>query len=70
MLFKEDKWKVMPIGHTNSKTRYEMKGKSLEEVAEEHDIRVIMQHDLKCSKQCILVLLRSMVRFMLTASQF
>jgi len=30
-----------------------MSGKYLEEVVEERDLGVIMQRDLKCSKQCL-----------------
>jgi len=47
------KCKVMQIGHSNYKAKYEMNGKFLEEVTEERDLGVIMQSDLKCSSQCI-----------------
>ena len=43
----------MHIGYNNSKAKYEMNGKYLEEVTEEKDLGVIMQSDLKCSSQCI-----------------
>ena len=49
MLFNVDKCKVMHIGLNNSKAKYEMNGKYLEEVTEERDLGVIFQNDLKCS---------------------
>jgi hypothetical protein len=53
MLFNVDKCKVMHIGLGNGKANYEMNDKYLEEVTEERDLGVIMQNDLKCSKQCL-----------------
>jgi len=52
MLFNVDKCKVMHIGHSNSKAKYEMNDQFLDEVTEERDLGVIMQSDLKCSSQC------------------
>ena len=43
----------MRIGLNNNKARYEMNGKYLEEVTEERDLGVVLQNDLKCSKQCL-----------------
>jgi len=44
----------MHLGLNNVKTKYEMNGKYLEEAIEERDLaRVIIQSDLKCSKQCL-----------------
>jgi len=53
MLFNIDKCKVMHLGLNNVKAIYEMNGKYSEEVIEERNLRVIMQSDLKCSKQCL-----------------
>ena len=53
MLFNVDKCKVMHIGLNNNKANYEMNGKYLEEVTEERDLGVVLQTDLKCSKQCL-----------------
>ncbi|MGE5822000.1 MAG: RNA-directed DNA polymerase [Nitrososphaerota archaeon] len=53
MLFNVDKCKVMHIGLGNGMAKYEMNGKYLEEVTEERDLGVIVQNDLKCSKQCL-----------------
>jgi len=43
----------MHLGLNNVKAKYEMNGKYLAEVIEERDLGVIMQSDLKCSKQCL-----------------
>ena len=43
----------MHIGLNNNKAKYEMNGKYLEEVTEERDLGVVLQTDLKCSKQCL-----------------
>jgi ribonuclease P/MRP protein subunit RPP40 len=43
--------KVMHFGYNNSKSTYEMNGKDLE-ISEERDLGVIVQQDLKWSKQC------------------
>ena len=53
MLFNTDKCKVMHLGVNNVKAKYEMNGKYLEEVLEDKDLGVIIQSDLKCSKQCL-----------------
>jgi ribonuclease P/MRP protein subunit RPP40 len=53
MLFNVDKCKIMHLGYNNSRAKYEMNGKYLEEVTEERDLGVIMRSDLKCSSQCI-----------------
>jgi ribonuclease P/MRP protein subunit RPP40 len=52
MLFNVDKCKVMHFGYNNSKSTYGMNGKDLEEISEERDLGVIVQQDLKWSKQC------------------
>jgi ribonuclease P/MRP protein subunit RPP40 len=52
MLFHVDKCKVMHFGYNNSKSTYEMNWKDLEEISEERDLGVIVQQDLKWSKQC------------------
>jgi ribonuclease P/MRP protein subunit RPP40 len=52
MLFNVDKCKVMHFGYNNSKSTYAMNGKDLEEISEERDLGVIVQQDLKWSKQC------------------
>jgi len=41
------------LGLNNVKAKYELNGKHLEEVVEERDLGVIIQRDLKCSKQCL-----------------
>ena len=51
MLFNVDKCKVMHLGINNNKANYELNGKTLE-VTEERDLGVVVQNDLKCSKQC------------------
>jgi len=43
----------MHLGLNNVKDKYEMNGKYLEEEIEERDLRVIIQSELKCSKQCL-----------------
>ena len=53
MLFNMDKCKVMHIGLNNNKTKYKINGKYLEEVTEEKHLGVVLQNDLKCSKQCL-----------------
>jgi hypothetical protein len=52
MLFNIDKCRVMHFGYNNSKSIYEVNGKDLEEISEERDLGVIVQQDLKWSKQC------------------
>jgi hypothetical protein len=42
----------MHFGYNNSKRKYEMNGKELEEISKERNLGVIMQHDLKWNKQC------------------
>jgi len=53
MLFDIDKCKIMHLDLNNVKAKYKMNGKYLKEVIEERDLGVIMQKDLKCSKQCL-----------------
>ena len=53
MLFNEDKCKVMHLGINNTKVNYELNGITLEEVTEKRDLGVVVQNDLKCSKQCL-----------------
>jgi len=53
MLFNIDKCKAMHLGLNNVKAKHAMNGKYLDEVIEEKDLGVIMQSDLKCSKQCL-----------------
>jgi ribonuclease P/MRP protein subunit RPP40 len=48
MLFNVDKCKVMHFGYNNSKSAYEMNGKTW---SEEHDLGVIVQQDLKWNKK-------------------
>ena len=43
----------MHIGQNINKANYEMNGKYLEEVTDERDLGVVIQNDLKCSKQCL-----------------
>ena len=52
MLFNKDKCKVMHIGLNNPQIEYTMDGLKLEEINEERDLGIIMQNDLKCTKQC------------------
>ena len=52
MLFNKDKCKVMHIGLNNPQVEYTMDGLKLEEINEERDLGIIMQDDLKCTKQC------------------
>jgi ribonuclease P/MRP protein subunit RPP40 len=52
VLFNVVKCKVMHFRYNNSKSTYEMNGKDLEEISEERDLGVIVQQDLKWSKQC------------------
>jgi len=56
MLFNIDNCKVMHLSKlclNYVKAKYEMNGKYLEEVIEERDLGVIIQSDLKCSKQSL-----------------
>ena len=52
MLFNVDKCKIMHVGFNNKYVKYEINGKIWEEATEERDLGVIIQNDLKCSKQC------------------
>jgi len=47
------KCKVMHLDLNNVKAKYEINGKYLEDVIEERDLGVIIQSDLKSSKQCL-----------------
>ena len=42
----------MHIGHGNVKATYSMNGIILNEVSDERDLGVIVENNLKCSKQC------------------
>ena len=52
MLFNIEKCKVLHIGKNNGKEIFSMGGKVLESVEEEKDLGVIVNYDLKVSKQC------------------
>jgi len=52
MLFNVDKCKVMHIGKENPNLSYYMKGKQLEDVNQEKDLRIIITNDLKPSAHC------------------
>jgi hypothetical protein len=52
MLFNVEKCKVMHLGRNNDRCSYSLDGKILSEVLEEKDLGVIIQEDLKVSKQC------------------
>jgi ribonucleases P/MRP protein subunit RPP40 len=53
MLFNLDKCKVMHFGKRNLKEQYYMGGRILEVVDQEQDLGVIIQNDLKVTKQCV-----------------
>lgn len=55
MLFNVEKCKVMHVGFNNSRAHYVMDGEDLQPVTEELDLGVIVQDDLKCTKQCVKV---------------
>jgi len=52
MLFNTDKCHVLHLGRDNSRAKYCLLGKELSKVADERDLGVIVQDDLKVSKQC------------------
>ena len=52
MLFNVEKCKVMHLGTNNPKQAYSIDDKSIAVVDEEKDLGVIIQNDLKVSKQC------------------
>jgi hypothetical protein len=52
MLFNADKCHVMHFGYNNPKSIYTINGKTLEVIAEEKDLGVIVQNNLKVSAQC------------------
>lgn len=52
MLFNVEKCKVIHFGYNNTQAEYEMNGKQLGKTIEERDLGIIMQSDLKWSKQC------------------
>ena len=52
MEFNLDKCKVMHFGYDNRRKNYNMKGKNLQKVEEEKDLRVIISSDLKVAVQC------------------
>src|SRR6202000_2578708 len=52
MLFNLEKCKVMRLGKANLLADYEIGGRRLEVVDEERDSGVIVQKDVKVSKQC------------------
>ena len=53
MLFNIDKCKTLPIGGRNLNELYNMEGRPLESVHEEHDLGIMITKDLKCCKQCL-----------------
>ena len=53
MLFNVDKCKVRHLEINNTKVDFELNGITLKEVTEERDLGVVVQNDLKCSKQCL-----------------
>jgi hypothetical protein len=52
MLFNVEKCEMMHIGYGNKRVGYMMDGVQLQEVQEETDLGVIVQENLKCTKQC------------------
>jgi len=59
MLFNVEKCKVMHIGYNNVETIYTMNGSALQKVAEEQDLGVVVQGNLKCTKQCAKVVTKA-----------
>ena len=55
MQFNIERCKVMHSGFNNTKEKYEMDEKKIIEVREEKDLGVVIQDDLKWSKQCLKV---------------
>ena len=53
MLFTIDKCKTLHIGGGNLNQLYNMEGRPLEAVHEEHDLGIMITKDLKCRKQCL-----------------
>ena len=53
MMFNLAKCKVMHFGRKNMKAEYSMGGERLDVVDEEKDLGIIIQDDLKVSKQCV-----------------
>ena len=53
MLFNIDKYKTLHIGRGNLNELYNMEGRPLEAVHEDHDLGIMIIKDLKCSKQCL-----------------
>ena len=52
MLFYASKCKVMHIGKSQKKYPYYMNNQQLEEVTQEKDLGILINNDLKVSKQC------------------
>lgn len=52
MVFNVEKCKIMHFGTKNAKEQYSINNDSLSEVIEERDLGIIIQSDLKVSKQC------------------
>ena len=52
MLFNIDKCKVMHLGKSDNPYCYQLQGIALEDVAEEKDLGIIINSDLKVSNQC------------------
>jgi len=52
MLLNTDKCHVLHLGRDNSRAKYCLLGKELSKVADERDLGVIFQDDVKVSKQC------------------
>ena len=52
MLFNTDKCKVMHLGLKNCRADYTMNGTQLVESSEERDLGILVENDMKWSKQC------------------
>ena len=52
MLFNVDKCKVMHLGVSNENAGYFMDNSQLQAVVDERDLSIVMQNNLKVSKQC------------------
>ena len=53
MLFDVDKCNVMYFGFNNALERYKMNGEQIVDVSEEKYWGIVIQNDLKWSKQCV-----------------
>ena len=54
MLFNKDKCKVMHFGSCNGNSSYDLGGVSLDVIEVERDLGVMVDRDLKVSKQCVI----------------